>query len=95
MIFVQRTELLRFLFALFPDQLEKRIEDDPLYWIVPSHDQGRALAASYGLGIAHSASSGLTETTEENYRLSKLKPDTKPNLNLKLVTLVYLLTISP
>jgi hypothetical protein len=65
MFFVQRTELLRFLFALFMDELEKRIEDDPLYWIVPSHDQGRALAASYGLGIAHAASSGLTETTEE------------------------------
>ena len=94
MIFVQRTELLRFLLALFTDELEKRIDDDPLYWIVPSHDQGRALAASYGLGIAHAASSGLTETTEENYRLSKLKPDSKPNLNLKLVTLDYLLTIS-
>ena len=48
------------------DRQEKRIEDDPLYWIVPSHDQGRALAASYGLGIAHAASSGLTETTKEN-----------------------------
>ena len=65
MIFVQRTELLRFLSSLFSDERGKRIEDDPLYWIVPSHDQGRALAASYGLGIAHAASSGLTETTEE------------------------------
>ena len=93
---MQRTELLRFLSSLFSDERGKRIEDDPLYWIVPSHDQGRALAASYGLGIAHTASSGLTETEHrKNCRLTKLKPDTKPNLNLKLVTLVYLLTISP
>ena len=62
MIFVQRTELLRFLFALFTDELKKRIEDDPLYWIVPSHDQGRELAVNYGLGSAQTASSGLTET---------------------------------
>ena len=60
---MQRTELLRFLFALFTDELKKRIEDDPLYWIVPSHDQERALAVSYGLGIAQTVPSGsLTET---------------------------------
>ena len=55
---------------------------------------GVLMPRAKGLGIAHAASSGLTETTEENYRLSKLKPDTKPNLNLKLVTLVYLLTLA-
>lgn len=61
--FVQRNELLRFLLPLFTDQREKQIEDCPLYWIMPSHDQECALAVSYGLGIAQTAPSGsLTET---------------------------------
>ena len=83
--FVQCNELLRFLLPLFTDKLGNRIEDHPLYWIVPSHDQGCALAASYGLGIAHTASSGFTETEHrKNCRLTKLNPNTTSNLNLNL-----------